>query len=89
LREKCVRLIIAQVFIMPTDELIISHSVETSVTETNSGNCDLMSKRISAAVLSLVFICGFIDAWAGRRSYVAGDTISYMDMASGGRDWQP
>jgi hypothetical protein len=23
-----------------------------------------------------------IDAWAGRRSYVAADTVSYVDMAS-------
>ncbi|SHG98634.1 hypothetical protein [Bradyrhizobium erythrophlei] len=33
--------------------------------------------------MAILLVLGFIDAWAGRRSYVAGDTVSYMDMASG------
>jgi hypothetical protein len=43
----------------------------------------LSSKRLPAAVLTIIIILGLVDAWSGRRSYVAGDTISYMDMASG------
>lgn len=42
-----------------------------------------ISKRPPVTVVAILVVLGFIDAWAGRRSYVAGDTISYMDMASG------
>ena len=43
----------------------------------------LMSKRPLAVVLPPLLVCAIVDAWAGRRSYVAGDTVTYMDMASG------
>src|SRR5580704_656870 len=39
------------------------------------------SKSQLALILSVLIILGFIDAWAGRQSYVAGDTVSYMDIA--------
>src|SRR5882672_11315278 len=38
----------------------------------------LYAKRLPLA-LSL----GAFDAWAGRGSFMAGDTVSYMDMAHG------
>jgi hypothetical protein len=34
-------------------------------------------------ILPTFIIIGLIDAWAGRQSYVAGDTVSYVDMARG------
>jgi hypothetical protein len=43
----------------------------------------LIGRRPSVAVVTILLVLGFIDAWAGRRSYVAGDSISYLDMASG------
>ena len=43
----------------------------------------LIGRRPSVAVVAILLVLGFIDAWAGRRSYVAGDSISYLDMASG------
>jgi hypothetical protein len=43
----------------------------------------LINRRPPVAVVATLLILGGIDAWAGRQSYVAGDTISYMDMASG------
>jgi hypothetical protein len=42
-----------------------------------------INKRFPAAIVMILLVLGLVDAWAGRRSYVAGDTISYMDMASG------
>jgi hypothetical protein len=38
------------------------------------------SKHPLALVLAVLIILGLIDAWAGRQSYVAGDTVSYVDM---------
>ncbi|MGJ4944678.1 hypothetical protein ACQR1W_29220 [Bradyrhizobium sp. HKCCYLS1011] len=38
------------------------------------------SKWFSFLFLFLIAL-GAVDAWFGRQSYVAGDTISYMDMA--------
>ena len=43
----------------------------------------LGSRRPSVAAVIILLVLGLIDAWAGRRSYVAGDSISYLDMASG------
>ena len=42
-----------------------------------------MAKKSTTAIIALLLLLGAIDAWAGRRSYVAGDTVSYMDIASG------
>lgn len=39
------------------------------------------SKHSLALVLAVLIVLGLIDAWAGRQSYVAGDTVSYLDMA--------
>ena len=43
----------------------------------------LGGKHLPAVTLTVLLILGLLDAWAGRRSYAAGDTVSYMDMASG------
>jgi len=51
-------------------------------TWTKSG-VSLAGERLAAVILTILIILGAIDAWAGRRSYVAGDTISYVDMANG------
>jgi hypothetical protein len=40
-----------------------------------------LSSRHTALALTVLVILGLIDAWAGRQSYMAGDTGSYMDMA--------
>jgi hypothetical protein len=40
-----------------------------------------LNKRAFVPILTILLILGFIDAWAGRPSYVAGDTVSYVDMA--------
>jgi len=44
---------------------------------------------IYAARIPLVLLLGGLDAWAGRGSFMAGDTVSYMDMAHGiaSGDW--
>jgi hypothetical protein len=34
-----------------------------------------------ALVLAILIVLGLVDAWAGRQSYMAGDTVSYIDMA--------
>ena len=39
--------------------------------------------EILAIVVPILVLFGLIDAWGGRSSYVAGDTVSYMDMARG------
>jgi hypothetical protein len=36
-----------------------------------------------ALILTVLIILGLVDAWAGRQSYLAGDTVSYIDMARG------
>ena len=36
---------------------------------------------LALIILAILITLGLIDAWAGRQSYVAGDTVSYMDMA--------
>src|SRR6478672_12033000 len=41
------------------------------------------SRFIELPIIAILLIFAFIDAWAGRRSYAAGDTVTYMDMASG------
>jgi hypothetical protein len=41
-----------------------------------------IGERPSVVGLTILLSLGFLDAWAGRRSYVAGDSVSYMDMAS-------
>jgi hypothetical protein len=41
------------------------------------------SKHPPALILAVLIIFGLIDAWAGRQSYLAGDTVSYVDMARG------
>src|SRR4051812_1253719 len=33
-------------------------------------------------LLALLLLLGLLDAWAGRRSYFAADSVSYMDMAA-------
>jgi len=34
-----------------------------------------------ALILAILIVLGLIDAWAGRQSYIAGDTVPYIDMA--------
>lgn len=41
------------------------------------------SRFIELPIIAILLIFAFIDAWAGRRSYAASDTVTYMDMASG------
>jgi hypothetical protein len=41
------------------------------------------SKHLLALTLAILIVLGLIDAWAGRQSYLAGDTVSYVDMARG------
>lgn len=38
-------------------------------------------RLVFAAAACVLIPAGLIDAWAGRVSYAAGDTVSYMDMA--------
>jgi hypothetical protein len=43
-----------------------------------------MSRPLRSTIITAVLatlLAGGIEGWAGRRSYVAGDTISYIDMA--------
>jgi hypothetical protein len=42
-----------------------------------------IERRAPITVMTFLLILGIIDAWAGRQSYLAGDTVSYMDMARG------
>jgi hypothetical protein len=41
-----------------------------------------MSKYLALICVIVAASCGALDAWAGRGSYFAGDTVSYVDMAS-------
>jgi hypothetical protein len=40
-------------------------------------------RGVVAAAACVLIPAGLIDAWAGRFSFFAADTVSYMDMASG------
>ena len=40
-------------------------------------------KHPLAPVLTILLTLGLVDAWAGRRSFFGGDSVSYLDMASG------
>jgi hypothetical protein len=44
-------------------------------------------KNPLAIIFVVLIVFGSIDAWAGRQSYSAGDTVSYVDMARGIARW--
>jgi hypothetical protein len=65
-----------------TSAVNFSRSVSSSADRLGSAISSI-SERPPVVGLTILLVLGLVDAWAGRRSYVAGDTISYMDMASG------
>jgi hypothetical protein len=65
-----------------TSAVNFSRSVSSSADRLGSAISSI-SERPPVVGLTILLVLGLVDAWAGRQSYVAGDTISYMDMASG------